>query len=102
MARVPIYATSAANTPSIASASTALAANAARMAWQIQNQGTNVLFLLLGSGASTTVFHMTLKGSTAVQDGTGGAHSEAGSVVYSGIVTVAGTALSYTVLEIAP
>lgn len=90
----------ATNTPSIASAATALAANSARSAWLIQNLGQNPLYVLLGSGASSTVFHFALKGSTANDDGTGGLHSEAEGIVYGGIVTIAGTSPRYTVLEI--
>jgi len=90
---------SGANTPSVASDATALAANAVRGGWQIQNQGTNALFVLLGSGASTTVFHMVLKGGTGAKDGLGASYGEDGGSVYTGIVTVAGTTPSYTVLE---
>lgn len=89
-----------ANTPSIASAATALAANPARGAWQIQNLGTNQLFVLLGAGASTTVFHQVLKAGTGNDDGLGGSFSMSVGVVYTGIVTVAGTSPRYTVLEI--
>lgn len=89
-----------ANTPSIASAATALAANPARGAFQIQNLGTNPLFILLGSGASTTVFHQVLKGGTGNDDGLGGSFSMSTGVVYTGIVTIAGTSPRYTVLEL--
>lgn len=90
------------NTPSIASAATALAANVARRGWLIQNLGQNPLFVLLGSGASTTVFHVVLKAGTGNDDGTGGMHSQAEGTVYTGIVTIAGTSPRYTVLEMAP
>lgn len=91
---------SVANTPSIASAATALAANAARGGFVIQNQGTNPLFVLFGTGASTTVFHVILKGSTVQDDGTGGIYSNVEGVVYTGIITIAGTSPRYTVLEL--
>jgi len=91
-----------ANTPSIASAATAIAANTARIAWTIQNLGTNALFVRLGSGASTTVFHFVLKAGTANDDGLGGICSDAEGVVYTGIITIAGTSPRYTVLELAP
>ena len=93
-------ATSSANTPSIASAATALAANTSRKAWMIQNVGTNPLFVLLGSGASATVFHAVLKGGTGANDGTGGSLSQMEGVIYQGIITIAGTAPSYVVLEL--
>lgn len=87
------------NTPAIASAATALAANSARGAWSIQNLGTNPLFVLLGSGASSTVFHVVLKGSTVQDDGTGGVLSQESGVIYKGIVTIAGTTPRYTIYE---
>ncbi len=90
----------ATNTPSIASAATALAANTNRSAWLIQNLGTNPLFVLLASGASTTVFHFILKAGAVNDDGNGGLHSEAEGIVWGGIVTIAGTTPRYTVLEI--
>lgn len=91
---------STANTPSVASAATALAANPERAAFQIQNLGTNPLFVLLGSGASTSVFHQVLKAGTASDDGLGGSFSMSTGTVYTGIVTVAGTSPRYTVLEL--
>jgi hypothetical protein len=97
-----VYTTSASNTPSIASAATAIAANTARKGFAIQNLGTNVLYVRLGSGASTTVFHFALKAGSGNDDGTGGLLVMADGVVYTGIVTVAGTSPRYTVLEMAP
>jgi hypothetical protein len=96
------YNTQNANTPAIASAATALAANTARVGWQIQNLGTNPLFVLLGSGASTTVFHQVLKAGTGNDDGLGGIMSQTSGAIYNGIITIAGTSPRYTVLEIAP
>ncbi len=90
------------NTPTIASASTALAANPARIAWNIQNLGTNTLFVLLGSGASTTVFHFVLKAGTGNDDGSGGSVGMESGAVYDGIITIAGSSPRYTVLEMAP
>lgn len=89
-----------ANTPAIASAATALAANVNRAGFMIQNLGTNPLFVLLGSGASTTVFHAVLKGGSANDDGLGGSFSPSTPVIYTGIITIAGTSPRYTVLEI--
>ena len=97
--RAIIAEVSTTNTPSIASAATALSANSARGGWQIQNLGTNPLFVLLGSGASTTVFHFVLKGGTGNDDGLGGSYGEDSGSVYTGIITIAGTSPRYTVLE---
>lgn len=88
------------NTPSIASAATALSANSVRGGWQIQNLGTNPLFVLMGSGASATVFHVVLKGGTGNDDGSGGSYSQNSGTIYTGIVTIAGTSPRYTVLEL--
>jgi hypothetical protein len=89
-----------ANTPSILSAATALASNTARGAWMIMNSGTNPLFVLLGSGASTTVFHAILKACAGQDDGSGGSVSQTSGVVYTGIITVAGTSPRYVVMEL--
>lgn len=86
-----------ANTPSIQSGATALAANTARKGWQIQNVGINPLFVLLGNGASTTVFHSVLKGGTGASDGTGGSIAQMNGVIYTGIITIAGTSPLYVV-----
>ena len=96
------YNTGNSNTPAIASAATALAANTARVGWQIQNLGTNPLFVLLGSGASSTVFHQVLKAGTGNDDGNGGVMGQNSGTIYDGIITIAGTSPRYTVLEIAP
>lgn len=91
---------STANTPSIQSNATALAANPARKGWQIQNVGTNPLFILLGTGASTSLFHTVLKGGTGNSDGLGGSISQEAGVIYTGIITVAGTSPLYVVLAL--
>lgn len=95
-----IGASSLSNTPSIASAATALAANKARGAWMIQNLGTNALFVLLGTGASTSVFHLVLKAAAGNDDGSGGVFSQEDGVVWQGIVTIAGTSPRYCVTEL--
>lgn len=87
------------NTPSIASAATALAANRYRTQWTLQNLGQNPLFVRLGAGASTSVFHVVLKAASANDDGTGGILSQDVGAIYCGIVTIAGTSPRYTVLE---
>lgn len=97
-----VYQTTASNTPTIASASTALASNSKRIVWNIQNLGQNVLYVLLGTGASTTVFHFALKAATSNDDGSGGTVGMEEGVIYTGIITVAGSSPRYTVLEIAP
>lgn len=94
-----VYQTSNSNTPTIASSATALAANSKRNGWKIQNLGQNVLFVLLGTGASTTVFHEALKVSAANDDGTGGTTGQTQGIVYTGPITVAGTSPRYTILE---
>lgn len=91
--------TNTTNTPSIASAATALAANASRTQWSLQNLGTNPLYVRLGSGASTTVFHVVLKAATANDDGTGGIMSQDTGAVFCGLVSIAGTSPRYIVLE---
>lgn len=97
-----VYQTTSASTPSIGSSATALASNPARIGMIIQNLGTNPLFVLLGNGASTTVFTVVLKGGTGNDDGTGGSYSMSTGVVYTGPITVAGTSPRYTVTELAP
>lgn len=92
--------TTAVNTPSIASATTALAVNQNRTGFNIQNLGTNPLFVLLGTGASTTVFHAVLKGGTVADDGLGASLSQLSGSVYTGVVTIAGTAPRYVVTEL--
>lgn len=91
---------STANIPSISSSSTALATNSSRKGWQIQNVGTNPLFILLGTGASTSVFHAVLKGGSGTSDGLGGSISQTSGTVYQGIITIAGTAPAYVVMEL--
>lgn len=97
-----VYQTTASNTPTISSSSTALASNPKRIVWNIQNLGTNVLYILLGSGATTSVFHFALTPCTVNDDGKGAGIGMEEGVIYTGIITVAGTSPRYTVLEIAP
>lgn len=87
------------NTPSIASAATAIAANSLRGGWSIQNLGQNTLYVLLGSGASSSVFHYALKAGTGNDDGTGGSVMQTEGTVFTGIITIAGTSPRYTVME---
>lgn len=88
------------NVPAIVtSAGTALAANSERLGWQIQNTGTNPLFVNLGGTASASVFHSVLKGSAVAEDGSGGSMSQTTGTVYTGAITVAGTSPRFVVLE---
>lgn len=80
----------------------ALVANTARISWSIQNLFTSPLYVLMGSGASSSVFHVALNGGTAADDGKGGTFTQDAGVVYNGIVTVASTTTRYVVTEIAP
>lgn len=90
---------SQANVPSILNASgIALASNQNRRFFSIQNVGTNPLFILLGDGASTTVFHAVIKGGAANSDGLGGSYSS-GTVCYQGDVSVYGTSPLFVVTE---
>lgn len=91
--------TNTANTPSIASSATALAANITRTQWSIQNLGTNPLFVRLGASASTSVFHVVLKAAAGNDDGSGGVVSQDTGAVYCGVITIAGSSPRYTVLE---
>lgn len=88
------------NTPSIQTVATALSANTGRAGWGIQNQGTNPLFVRLGDSASTTVFHIILKGGSAVNDGNGGTFTQTQGTVYQGKITTSGIAPTYTVFEL--
>lgn len=93
------------NTPAILSPTTGdtvLPANTARIAFSIQNLGTNALFLRLGAGATTSVFHTVLKGGTGTDDGSGGSYSMESGTIYNGAVSVAGTSPRCVVTEIAP
>lgn len=79
---------------------TALALNSARVGFQIQNQGTNPLFVYFGTGAATNKYHFILKASTGAADGSGGSYAMLGGDVYRGLITVAGTSPSYSILEL--
>lgn len=97
-----VYPTGNSNIPSIASAAAAVPANANRIGWSIQNLGQNVLYVSLGGTASTTVFHFALKAGTANDDGTGGSVNQTAGAVFTGAITIAGTAPRYAALEMAP
>lgn len=88
------------NTPSIASAATALDANSQRGAFLIQNLGTNALFVRYGAGATTSVFNVVLKAATGADDGTGGSLSMEGASMWTGIISIAGTSPRYVATEL--
>lgn len=90
--------TESTNVPAISSSTTALQANSSRRSWHIQNLGINTLFVRLGDGATTSVFHIVLRGGTGANDGLGGTYEQSGTV-YTGKVTIAGTSPSYVVME---
>jgi|VirMetMinimDraft_7_1064189.scaffolds.fasta_scaffold92637_3 hypothetical protein len=94
-----VYQTAKINTPAIIATSTALASNPARNGWSIQNLGTNVLFVRLGTGATTSVFHYCVKGGGGNDDGTGGSVSQTDGVVFTGEISIAGTSPRYVVME---
>lgn len=91
--------TTSVNTPSIQSSTTAMSANPQRIAWTIQNCGTNTLYVLMGLGASSTVFHVALKAGTGNDDGTGGSVGQETGVIFQGLISVAGASPRYTVTE---
>ena len=94
-----VYQTAKINTPAIIATSTALASNPARNGWSIQNLGTNVLFVRLGTGATTSVFHYCVKGGGGNDDGTGGSVSQTDGVVFTGEISIAGSSPRYVVME---
>lgn len=87
------------NTPAIVSDATALEANASRSSFSIQNLGTNTLYVRLGAGATTSVFHYALKAGSVNDDGTAGSISQSEAVIYTGEVSVAGVSPRYVVVE---
>lgn len=88
------------NTPSIGTNTTVMAANTNRAGWFIQNLGTNVMYVCLGSGASSSVFHFALKAGTTIDDGTGASTSQTAGAVYTGLISASGTGLRYTYMEL--
>jgi hypothetical protein len=91
---------SQANKPGLSTQPTVLSSNPARAGFMIQNQGTNPIFVALGSGATNDVYHIVLKGGTAVSDGNGGTFVQTSGAIYTGIITMSGTSPTYTVLEL--
>jgi hypothetical protein len=77
-------------------AGTAVLDNLNRTDVQIQNQGTNVLYVKFGTGCTTTNYDVTLAACTVAADGKGALYSNTG---YTGSISVAGTSPSYTITE---
>lgn len=108
MANASVYNTKASNTPAIvagdgATAITILAANPARIGFALQNVGTTAAKVMLGDAASTSVFHMVLKGGSADNDGLGASFSMTSGAVYTGPITFFGASTAKLVaVEIAP
>ncbi len=93
--------TGSGNAPGAQSAATALAANAARTGFQLQNLDTGALFVKFGTGASTSSYSFVLKGGSGAADGSAGSFAMFGPEVYRGIITVASSGTpSYTALEL--
>ncbi len=83
----------------LTTAGTLLAENLNRSGIIIQNlNGTDVLFIKFGSGASSTSFDLILKAGNAADDGNGGVFSY-DVLSYTGIITVAGTTVRCTATE---
>ena len=96
------YSTAAVSTTTVTASSTALAANAARIGYFIQNLGTNALYVGEGMVATTSNYTYVLKAGSGNDDGSGGSSSKTSGIVYNGIITIAGTSPRYTVTEYAP
>lgn len=89
------------NTPSIVtSAGNILSSNESRKGFIIQNVGTNPVFIRFGGTASSTEFHVVLKGGTGDSDGNGGSYSQCEGLCYQGIVSIAGTTPKVVVTEL--
>ncbi len=76
-----------------------LAARVNRLHFKVQNLGTTIIYLKLGTGASASDFDFILPASYLQDDGHGGVVEDAGSM-YTGIVSVFGTSIRYNVLEL--
>lgn len=99
-----IYVTQAVTSSAgLKTSTTALAANPARIGWNIQNHAAAVLYLKFGAGCSTANYDLILKAGTAPVDGTGGSTSQMEGVIFTGVISVAAAGTpSYTVSEFNP
>jgi hypothetical protein len=85
-----------------ATAGTVFEANEARVYFQIQNVGANPIYLGFGSSTpSAAACHQILQAGTAALDGKGGIYKSE-TVVYTGKVSVGGTAPTYMAFQITP
>jgi len=90
------------NTPAIVTTAGEVLADrgaGGRRGWSIQNVGTNPVFVRMGGTASSTVFHVILKGGTGDSDGMGGSIEEKVGAVFQGSITIAGTTPKVVVTE---
>ncbi len=88
------------NVPAInGTAGVALAANPERLGWTIQNVGSAVVYVCLGSTATTSVFHYILKGGSGDSDGLGALIGETTGTVYTGVITFAGSSPKIVAME---
>lgn len=97
--------TIASNVPTTPTTSTTALADSAgrRIAWNIQNLDTAVLYVCLGAGASSSQYHFVLKAGSGSADGSGGSVGQENGVVYTGVITVASAGTpSYAVYESKP
>ncbi len=95
--------TIAVNVPSIVTSNgVALPANPARIGWTIVNCSNAVLYVCMGSTASSTVFHVPCKAGSGTDDGTGGSVGQETGVIYQGDISVYSSSPRYTVVEFAP
>lgn len=76
----------AATSAIVTSDGTALAANASRKGFSIQNVNDAAVYVKLGAGCSSSDFSFVLKAGSAADDGNGGFYSD---LLYTGIVTIA-------------
>jgi len=83
----------------IVSATTALAANPARISYFVQNLGTNPLFVKEGTGASVTDFTAICAAGTVNDNGTAGSIGSPSDSVFVGAISIAGTTPRYTITE---
>lgn len=89
------------NTPAIVTDNgTILAANPVRKGLMIQNVGTNTVFVRFGAAASTSVFHVVLKGGTGDSDGNGGSLSMLSGQVYQGLVSMTSSGAKVVITEL--
>lgn len=88
------------STSGLSTSTTALAADAARTSFTIQNQATAHLHVKLGAGATTSDFDYILGPAGSAANGTGGVLTVSG---YKGVVSVAAAGTpSYTAFSLAP